>query len=392
VELKVTDFKLPQELERYKTAVKEFVQTELYPMAEEIEDRKRVPPRLRPMLVKAGLLSLRFPREYGCPGLTFSQYWPILAEVAKSHGTIRMFVHGQNGNWLMLYRHGTEQQKKRYLPLWAKGDEWTCFALTEPGTGTGTDIKTTATRDGDVYRLNGSKHLITFADIASIFFVVAYTGDRSLRAKGTSMILVEPGTPGFTMEPQKEMMGIKGCYHGVLRFKDCAVPVTNLVGEEGEGLDIALRTFLDISRLSIAVSALGATERLLELSAKYALERVTFGKPIAERQAVQQMLADMATDIYATRCMIADCAARYDAGERIAVEASICKLFAIEMTRRVSDLALIIHGGLGCSREFPVERIYRDLRELWFEEGTPTVQRLLIGRDVLGRPVRSIGK
>jgi alkylation response protein AidB-like acyl-CoA dehydrogenase len=292
----------------------------------------------------------------------------------------------------MLYHHGTEEQKRRHLPLWARGDARPSFALTEPGTGTGVDIRTTAARDGDIYRLNGTKHLITFADIANVFYVIAYTGDRSLRAKGVSIILVDPGVPGLTIEPMREMMGLKACYHGILHFRDCAVPVTNLVGREGEGLDIALRTYLDVSRLSIAASCLGSAERLLELSAKFAHERVTFGKPIGERQAIQQMLADMATDIYATRCMMADCASRYDGGERIAVQASMCKLFAIEMARRVSDSALLIHGGIGCSRAYPVERIYRDLREMWFEEGTPTIQRLLIGRDILGRPVRSIGK
>ena len=222
--------------------------------------------------------------------------------------------------------------------------------------------------------------------------MVAYTGDRSLGAKGISMLLVEPGTAGFTIEPQKDMMGLRGCFHGILRFRDCEVPVSNLVGKEGEGLDIALRTFLDASRLGIAVSCLGAAQRMLELSTKYAQQRVTFGRPIGERQAVQQMLADMATSVYALRCMVSDCARKYDEGQPVAVEASMCKLFGLEATRQVSDAALLIHGGVGCTKAFPIERIYRDVRQLWFEEGTPTIQRLVIGRDVLGKRIRAIGK
>lgn len=392
MKLKIEDFKLPEELERYRMAVREFVQTELDPIAEEIEDTNRIPDRLLPLLREAGLLKLRLPREYGGIGLNFSQYWPILEEVAKSHGDIRMFVHGYNGIWVMIGYHGTEEQKQKYFPVWTEGRGFPAFALTEPGTGTGVDIKTTARRDGNIYRLNGKKHLITFADMADIFHVVAYTGDRSLGPKGISMLIVEKGAPGFTIEPHKEMIGIKGCYHGILHFDDCEVPAGNLLGQEGEGLDIALKTFLDISRLSIAVSCLGPAQRMLELSREYAKERVTFGKPISDRQAIQQMLADMATDIYALRSMIADCARKYDEGQPIAVEASMCKLFGLQAVKRVSDIALEIHGGIGLSRAFPIERFYRDVRALSFEEGTPTIQKLVIGRDVLGRSPRSIGK
>ena len=390
MKLKIEDFKLPEELERYRTAVKEFVQTELEPIAEELEDTNRVPDRLLPLLREAGLLRLRLPQEYGGIGLTFSQYWPILEEVAKSHGTIRMFVHGYNGIWVMIGSHGTEEQKRKYFPIWTEGRGFPVFALTEPGTGTGVDIKTTARKEGNIYRLNGRKHLITFADIAEIHHVVAYTGDRSLGSKGISMFIVEKGSPGFTIEPHKEMLGNKGCYHGILHFNDCEVPAENLLGQEGEGLDIALRVFLDISRLSIAVSCLGCAQRLLELSSEYSKERVTFGKPISERQAVQQMLADMATDVYALRCMIADCARKYDEGQQISVQSSMCKLFGLLAARRVSDMALEIHGGIGVTQALPIERLYRDTRCLAFEEGTPTIQRLVIGRQVLGKSLRSI--
>lgn len=391
MKLSIKDFNLPQDLERYHQAVKEFAATELEAIAEEIEATTSIPERLLPTLREAGLLTLRLPKEYGGTALTFSQYWPLLVEVAKTSGSIRMFVHGGNGLWVMIHNHGTAEQKKKYLSKVMREDgRFPCFALTEPDTGTGVDIKTTARRDGNVYKLNGKKKLITFADRASVFHVIAYTGDRSLGAKGTSMILVDPGAPGLTLESHKPLMSVRGCYHAIMHFNECEVPAGNLLGKEGEGLDIALRTFLDISRLSIAVSCVGPGERLLELASNYAKQRVTFGRPIADRQAVQQMLAEMATDLYAAKCMIADCARRYDEGEMIAAQSSMCKFFAIEMTRKVSDLALNIYGGLGLSQEFPVERLYRDVRALWFEEGSPTIQKLVIGRDVLGRPVRAI--
>lgn len=392
MEVKLENFRLPQQLEDYKKAIKELARTELAAIADEMEATFQVPDRLLPLLRKAGLLKLRIPKQYGGVGLNFSQYWPILAEVAKPHGTIRMFVHGMNGMWVMIHTHGTEEQKKKYIPRWVEGKGFPAFALTEPDTGTGRDIKTTARKDGDKYIVNGTKHLITYADIADMFHTPVYTGDRALGAKGTSMLLIERDTPGFTIEPHEEMIGIRGCYHGILHFKDCPVPAANLLGKEGEGLDIALRTMLDPSRLSIAVSCFGPMEHMLELSRDFAHTRVTFGKPIADRQVVQQMLADMAVDIYALKCMITDCARQYDEGQLIPVEASICKLFGLLAVRRVSDLALEIHGGIGVSKAYTIERTYRDVRPMTFEEGTPTIQRMVIGRDVLGRPPRSIGK
>lgn len=392
MKLSIGNFILPRDLEQYRLSVRDLVKQELDPLTEEMERTGKIPDRLVPLLRDAGLLRLRIPAEYGGFGLTFSQYWPILEEIAKSQGTIRMLVHGSNGSWLVIHKHGTEAQRKKYILKSTDGKELPAFALTEPGTGTGIDIKTTAIKTGNVYRINGKKHLISFADIATVFQVVLYTGDRALGAKGTSMLLVEPGTPGLEIISHREMMGNRGCYHGILSFKDCEVPVENRLGQEGEGLDIALRTFLDISRLSIAVSCLGAAQRMLELSIDYARKRVTFGKPIGERQLVQQMLADMATNVYALRNSITNCAKKYDEGQLIGVESSMCKLFGIETTRQVSDMALNIHGGMGTEKSFKIEQLYRDVRELWFEEGTPSIQRLVIGRDVIGKQIRSIGK
>jgi alkylation response protein AidB-like acyl-CoA dehydrogenase len=391
--LKVADFKLPEEYDRYLEAVKEFTDVELEKYAVEMEKSKRLPDEIHPLLRDAGLLRLRLPKKYGGLGLSFTQYYPIMKTVARSHGSIRMIVHDFNGTWRMIDQYGTEEQKEEWFKrIWLAGVEYPAFSLTEPDSGTGVDIRTTARREGDHYIINGKKHLITYANIGNPFFVVAYTGDRSLGAKGISVILVERGTPGFTIEAQREMMGLRGCYHGVLNFNDCKVPVSNILGKEGEGLEIALRTFVDDSRLSIAASILGSCEKLLDLAVEHAYRRVTFGKPLADRPIIQNMIANMATDIYATECMIADCARLFDNNEDSVVQAAMCKQFAIDMSQRVSDYTLQVFGGVGYTSEYPVERIYRDLRAPWFEEGSSTILRLIVGRDALGKQVRQIGK
>ncbi|MDD5722870.1 MAG: acyl-CoA/acyl-ACP dehydrogenase [Syntrophales bacterium] len=385
------NFKLPEQLDSLKAALPEFVQTEIDPIGVEMNRTRQWSNKLFPLLREAGLLGLRVPKEYGGYGLTYSQYWPLMEELAKTHGGCRMPVHGQNGMWGMIHNYGTKEQKKKYLSTWLE-KQVPVFALTEPETGTGVDIKMTATKQGDYYILNGTKWLISFSDIGTFFHVVCYTGDRSLGAKGISMILVDAGTPGMEIEDHGEFMGCRASAHHIVRFKDCKVPVKNLLGQEGQGLEVALKGFLDPSRLSIAISCLGACQKMLELSVAFAKQRITFGKPIADRQAVQMMLADMAVDIHALRTMIADCTRRYDAGEKAAAQISMCKLFGVESTKRVSDNALLIHGGIGTCSVSMIEQLYRDVRELWFEEGTPTVQRTVIGRDVLGKAIRSVGK
>ena len=392
MKLDIKDYRLPEELERYYEDVKEFAKTELEAIAEEIEKTNKVPSELLPILKGAGLTALTLPKEYGGNGLTFSQYWPILAEVAKPCGTIRMIPHVFNNCWRWVLSLATEEQKKEFVPYWFEGNKIFAFCLTEPDTRTGVDIKTTAVKIGNKYRINGRKHLITHAYLADIFFVVCYTGDRSLGAKGTSMLVVPRGAPGFRIEPHGEMMGLKGSPHGVLYFENCEIPVENIIGEEGEGLKIFMGPrWLDISRLSIAVSSYGPAERLLELSVEFAKRRVTFGKPIANRQAIEQMIAEMVMDIHVTRCAIEDCARKFDEGRLIPVESCACKAFATEMVGRVSDKAYMIHGGVGYTKEYPVERLYRDVRAMWFEEGSPTINKLIIARAALGKPLRSIG-
>jgi len=382
--LDASRFRLPEDLPAYRDALREFIRTEGEALAEEVEETGHLPHRLWPLFRQAGLFRLTLPREVGGYGLTLTQYAPLLEEVAHSHGAIRLLVH--MWNWVssaLLARVGTPDQKRTYLEPMARGEGLVAFALTEPDAGTGRDIRTQARRDGDLFRLNGRKHLISYADIARSFQVVAYT-DPSRGADGLTVFLVDRDAPGFTITPMPDGMGMRGSFHGVLRFQDTPVPSTQILGQEGQGLHLALE-MLDVSRAFIAISCIGLAQEMLERSARYAWKRVTFGKPIAERQAIQGLIAEMATRISAGRALAMTVLQRAEAGEPVRALSAQAKLFGIETVRLVSDWALEVHGGLGYMKGMPIERMYRDARALWFEEGSPTIQRMVIAREVLAR-------
>lgn len=350
----------------------------LDPLENQIEDTEKIPyDVVLPALRESGAFGLIVPREYGGSGLSIAQYLPILAEFAKIQGGIRAIVHVHNSFAHALSEIGNEAQKKEILSGAATGETSLAFALTEPGNGTGADLSTNARRDGDDYVINGRKWLITNSDIASHFLAFVKTS-----AKEVSAIIVPRDTPGFTITPLPETMGCKGAEHGQLDFENVRVPAANLVGSEGEG-GAHLERALEISRVFIAASSLGTSARALELSLKYSQERVTFGKPIAERQAVQRYLAEMAADVYALRGMLADAAAKWDSGRRIPAESSLLKQFGLEAVGRVTDRALLVHGGIGYTRKYPIERLYRDARLNWLEEGTPTIQYMVAARQLL---------
>ncbi|MCU1656394.1 MAG: fadE25 [Pseudonocardiales bacterium] len=352
---------------------------ELDPLVEQIENDEHIPRDVVwPILRECGVFGLLIPAEYGGHGLTISQYLPIIAEFAKLQGGIRALVHVHNSFAHALSEIGGTEQKDAVLFGAASGEKSVAFALTEPDHGTGADLGTTARREGDHYVVNGSKWLITNSDFASHFIVMAKTAPAQVSA-----LLVERDTPGVQIEPLPETMGCKGGEHGRLTFTDMRVPVSALIGSEGEGQD-HLERALEISRVLVAASSLGTAERALELSVRRAKQRVTFGKPIAQRQAVQRYVAEMAIDVYALRGMLADAASKWDAGRRIPAEASMCKQFGLEAVGRVTDRALLVHGGIGYTREFPIERLYRDARLNWLEEGSPTIQYMVTAREMLG--------
>ena len=354
---------------------------ELSPFVEEIEDSESIPrDRIWPALREMGAFGLLIPEEYGGLGLTVRQYLPIIAELAKVHGGIRALVHVHNSIGHALHELGDDRRRAEIMPGVAEGSKSVAFGLTEPDSGTGADTATTARRDGNSYVINGRKWMITNSDFASHFMVFAKTGTEGEPTLST--VLVERDTPGLSIEPLPETMGCKGGEHGLLTFTDAVVPAESLLGAEGDGGDKMEQT-LEISRVFVAASSLGIAEYALELSIEHAKRRVTFGKPIAKRQAVQRYLAEMAVDVHALRLMLDDAAVKWDAGQRIPLEAAVCKLFGLEAVGRVTDRALLVHGGIGYTRAHPIERLYRDARLNWLEEGTPTIQQLVIAREVL---------
>jgi alkylation response protein AidB-like acyl-CoA dehydrogenase len=377
----MADYNIATNLDRYKADVKAFRETTLDPLSEEIEETGRLPEDIIRVLADADLLRLTLPTEYGGHGLSFSDYWPILEEVAKAHGSLRLLVHAGNGFWRMIHNYGTPQQKQKYLTEVARGERYLGFALTEPDTGTGADLKSEAHKAGDNWVVNGKKHLISFADLADPFHIFAYT-DRSAGHRGVSAFLLHRDTPGFEIEHMRPTMGLRGSEHGIFHMNNALLPAENLLGEVGQGLEIAY-SFLEVSRLAIAASCLGLAQRFLELSVTYAKERTTFGKPLAKRQAIQNYLAEMAVDVHALRSIVADAGRKFDQGVPIPAEASIAKLFGLESVGRVSDRGILVFGGIGYTRQYPVERMYRDARAMWFEEGTPTIQKLVIARSLL---------
>jgi len=353
----------------------------LAPLAERIESEERLPSGVMPALRAMGAFGLMIPEKYGGAGLTVSQYLPILAEFAKVHGAIRVLVHVHNSFVHALSELGTDEQKAGILPGASVGERSVAFALTEPDRGTGLDTGTTAIRDRDDYVINGQKWLITNSDFASHFIVLAKTPDAG--PEPLSAILVERDRPGLTIEPLPETMGCKGGQHGHLHFADVRVPVANVLGGvPGHGSE-QLERALEISRVFVAASSLGTAEYAFDLSLQHAQQRITFGKPIGQRQAVQRYLAEMATDIHALRLMLEDAAHAYDRGRRIAAQAAMCKLFGLEAVARVTDRALLVHGGIGYTRKTPIERLYRDARLNWLEEGTPTIQYMVTAREFL---------
>ena len=355
---------------------------EIAPFEQEIEEHEHIPKdKVFPLLRDMGAWGLLIPEEYGGAGLTVRQYLPVISELSKIHGGIRAVVHVHNSMAHAISDLANDAQKQEILPGATTCDRSVSFALTEPDHGTGADLGTTASRDGDQYVINGRKWLITNSDFASHFIVFAKT-DPDAGERGVSAILVERDTPGFSIEPLPETMGCKGGEHGLLTFEDVRVPVSNVLGEEGAGVS-QMEEALEISRVFVAASSLGTAERAFELSLEHAKKRVTFGKPLAQRQAIQRYLAEMATDIYALRLMLTDCADRWDRHQRIPAEASMCKEFGLEAVGRVTDRALLIFGGIGYTRKHSIERLYRDARLNWLEEGTPTIQYMVAARRFL---------
>jgi alkylation response protein AidB-like acyl-CoA dehydrogenase len=363
-------------------AVVDSIAPELESLGDQIEATSVIPAAVREILTREGLLRMTLPVEYGGHGLCAEEYLPVLERVAGFHGAIRMFVHGMNGLWRPMFNFGTQEQRDRWLPVHQAGGLF-AFALTETDTGTGRDVGTTATWDHDQWVIRGRKNLISWAGDAEVQYVVAATGVGPDGKREISCILVPKDAPGMTCTRIPDGMGCRGSRHDVVVYDGVRVPAANLLGARGQGLEVGVRGFLDVSRVGIATSALGAAQRMFDLACEYAKSRVTFGRPISARQAIQMQTGEMAADLFALRSAIMTTARLYDQGEPIVTEAAMCKLLGIDVSARVSDRALRIHGGIGYTGAYRIERIYRDIRALWFEEGTAEIQKLVASRPFL---------
>ncbi len=357
-----------------------FIWEELSLLEDEIERTGIIPrERIWPKLRDHGFLGMVIPKEYGGVGLSETQYLEFEKEWSKVHGGIRVILHVHNGGSLATI--GDERQKREYLPKIAKGELSCAFGLTEPDGGTGRDIKSRARKDGSNLVLNGRKHLITNADFAGLFNVICWIEIEKNKFE-IGNLLVERERKGFTLEDMKPCWGCKGAFHGRLNFRDVLVPGVNILGEPGKTFDTTIH-HLNISRVRIAANALGTMERCLDLAVEFAKKRMTFGKPISERQAIQGYLSDMAMAVYALQGIIDDAGRKIDANKDIYLEANLCKSFAIEALRQVTDKGLLVFGGIGYTDEYPIGRLYRDARLNWLEEGTPTIHSMVAARRLL---------
>jgi butyryl-CoA dehydrogenase len=377
------DFNPTKEQEMIRAMVSEFAEKEVKPLASEIDATGEFPWETIKKMAKLNLLGLPIPTKYGGAGVDTISYVIAVEEISKrcaSTGVI-MSVHTSVGTY-PIYVFGTEEQKQKFVVPLAKGERIGAFALTEPGAGSDAAAAlTTAVREGDYYIINGSKIFITNGGVAGSVIVMAMT-DKSKGHRGLSAFIVEEGTEGFTLGSKEKTMGMIGSDTSELVFENCKVPKENLLTEEGMGFKIAMKA-LDAGRIGIAAQALGIAEAALEESIKYSKEREQFGKPIAKFQAIQWMIANMACEIEAARMLIYHAAYLKDKGAGYTKEAAMAKCYASEAAMQATIKALQIHGGYGYTKDYPVERFFRDAKVTEIYEGTSEIQRLVIASNLL---------
>jgi butyryl-CoA dehydrogenase len=379
------DFELSEEQRLVRDMVRDLAQNEIAPRAAQVDKTEEFPADNIRKMAELGLLGLPYPEKYGGGGGDTLSYAIAVEEIARACGSTALIyaAHVSLGCG-PIYYFGSEEQKQKWLPRLCSGQGLGAFGLTEPEAGSDAgSTRTIATREGESYILNGSKMWITSGAIADVVIATAKT-DPAAGTRGISCFLVEKGTPGFIPGKNEPKMGLKGSVTSALSFENCRVPAGAVLGKEGEGFRQMLIT-LDGGRISIGAMALGLAQAALDQATHYAKERKQFGQAIANFQAIQWMIADMATEIDAARLLIYRAASLKDAGRPFGKEAAMGKLFAAEAAERAAFKAVQIHGGYGYSREYPVERIYRDQRLCSIGEGTSEIQRLVIARHVLGK-------
>lgn len=372
------DFVLSKEHQMLRKMYRDFAETEVKPLAEEVDEKEMFPEETVKKLGKLGMMGVYFPKEYGGAGADVLAYAMCVEELSKVCATTGVIVSAHTSLCCApIFENGTEEQKMKYLPKLCRGEWLGAFGLTEPGAGTdASGQQTTAVLEGDHYVLNGSKVFITNAGYADVFVVMAMT-DRSKGNHGISAFIIEKDFPGFSVGKHEKKMGIRGSSTSELIFEDCIVPKENLLGKEGEGFKIAMKT-LDGGRIGIASQALGIGEGAIDEVIKYTKERIQFGKRISQFQNTQFQIADMHTRMQAAQYLVYAAAVKKQAHVDYGMDSAMAKLFAAEAASDVTRRAVQLFGGYGYTREYPVERMMRDAKITEIYEGTSEVQRMVI--------------
>ena len=377
------NFDLPEELEMLRQMVREFAEQEVRPQAATTDREGRFPDEIIQKSAELGLTGINVPDQYGGAGLPTLGTMIAIEEISRCCAATGVILSVNNSLVCdPLLKFANEEQKQRILKPLASGQALGCFALTEPQAGSdASNLRTFAVADGDHYVVDGQKVWITNAPRANWALVFVVT-DRTKGHHGLTALMIEVGTPGFSVGKHEEKMGIRGALSSALHFENCRVPIANRLGNEGEGFKVALST-LDGGRIGIAAQAVGIAQGAYEAAIQYSKQRTAFGAQISDFQAIQFMLADMATDIEAARLLTYRAAMAKDSGKRFSKEASMAKLFASETAMKHTVKAVQIHGGYGYSKEFPVERAMRDAKITEIYEGTSEIQRMVIAESLL---------
>lgn len=377
------DFDLTEEQKLLQSTLRDFAKKEIAPAASGIDKSEEFPAAQVKKMAELGLFGLNIPEKYGGSGKGLLELCIAVEELACASAAVDNYLRVSLSLGIVpIMQFGTEAQKQKYLPSHADGAQMACYALTEASAGSDpSGMETTAARRPDGYVLNGTKCFISIGEHAGIVVVFA-TVDKALRGRGITAFIVKKGTPGLTVGKREEKLGLHGFISTELIFEDCFVPKENLLGQEGKGLKIALEA-LDASRITVGAEAVGISRAAYEAALAYAKERKQFDEPIANFQAIKWMLADMATQIDAARLLTYRAARLHDTGKSFIKEAAMAKLFASEVSGFVTSKALQIHGGYGYTKDFPLERYFRDAKITEIYEGTSEIMRMTIARSIL---------